>query len=55
MYFLAVSQIEPRFLRTISLRAELRRWFDVRWNQGQELESDGVMTREHGTGIPKEP
>lgn len=54
MYFLVVFQTEPRFLRTISLHAESRRWFDVRRNQGQELESDGVMTRAHGTGIPKE-
>lgn len=54
MYFLVVFQLEPRFLRTISLHAESRRWFGVRRNQGQELESDGVMTRENGTGIPKD-
>jgi len=33
--------------------AESRHWFDVRPNQGQELESDGVMTREHGTDTPR--
>ena len=54
MYFLVWFQLEPRFLRTISLHAESRRWFDVRRNQGQEPESDGAMTREHVTGIPKE-
>ena len=57
MYFLVVFQPEPQFLHTISLYcryAESRHWFGVRRNQGQELESNGGMTREHETGIPRE-
>lgn len=49
-------QPEPQFLRAFSLHchhAESRHWSGVRLNQGQELESDGVMTREHGIGIPR--
>ena len=50
-------QLEPQFLCLSFLhrcRAESLHWFDVRRNQGQELESDGVTTREHGTDTPRE-